>query len=292
MKTLKTLAVVIALFTAQQSIALTQPIGSVKDTRVQTIAYSDDDVISIHNLIGTTTQILFGEGETISKDKVIVGFKDGWSVEIRDNTLFIKAIATKSVAEEGKSAVVVDPIVKEWDTNMNVVTDRHVYQFDLTVHDGKTRQTAYLVKIVYPEDEAKKARQQEMIAAEKPDLTKTVQPTNLKYSYKVGNKSSDIKPVTVYDDGEFTYFQFAGNAPIPAIFSVDQTKHEAIVNSHIDPKVPGTIVVHQISREFALRQGDAVVGVYNDTYNSGIENRSGSTVEGAKRTMKDEHNDN
>jgi len=81
---------------------------------------------------------------------------------------------------------------------------------------------------------------------------------NFKYQY-TGEPS--IAPVKVFDNGEFTYFQFAKkNAEYPAIFSVDASGFESLVNFRATGDY---IVVEKVSPQFTLRNGTDIVCVYN-----------------------------
>ncbi len=278
------------LLSAPFALALTVPKASPYDTRIQNADYNANDVFEINTKVGIGTQVLFAEGEEIAKDKAISGFIDGWSLEPVGNSLFIKASAIKGKDAEGKD-ILVEPIPGQWNSNILVSTNRRVYVLDLKLLSGGAK-VAYLVKFNYPEDELKKAQAEklakELAEEKKVIMEKTPVVKNMSYKMQAGKKSSNIEPGNVFDDGEFTYFTFAGNREIPAIFHVSENKEESIVNSHIDPKMPGTIVVHRIGRQFVLRYGDAVVGVYNEAFDKiGQLNTSGTTVDGVKRELKD-----
>jgi hypothetical protein len=65
----------------------------------------------------------------------------------------------------------------------------------------------------------------------------------------------------VFDNDEFTYFQFAKkNAEVPAIFTVDASGYESLVNFR---SVGSYIIVERVSPQFTLRSGKDIVCVYN-----------------------------
>jgi len=288
-------ALLFSFFASTMAFAEAIPSGSPLDSRIQSVDYSELNVVAVNNLLGTSTQILFSADEVIDADKTICGFSDGWTVQSKGNTVFVKAIQIAGVDTSSgqEKKVMIDPEPSKWNTSLSVTTNKHVYQFELKLNAVPTKRTSFLVKFAYPDDERRKNEElerkrieEERLAAMKPDLTKQPKPHNTNYKYKVNSRSGDIKPVTAYDDGEFTYFEFAPNGIIPAIFAVDQQKQEYTVNIHIDPKMPSTVVVHSLSREFVLRQGKAAVGVFNEAFDQGLANQTGSTVEGAERVLK------
>jgi len=65
---------------------------------------------------------------------------------------------------------------------------------------------------------------------------------------------------------------------------VFDAKSESLVNSHV---IEDTIVVQRVAKEFVLRLGDAVVGLYNESYDpDGIPPKNGMAVEGLQRVIK------
>lgn len=278
---------IVAMIVAPLACALTVPKPSPYDSRIQSADYNANDVFEINTKIGISTQVQFAEGESIATDKAVSGFVDGWSLVPSGNSLFIKAVAGKGMNQEGKE-VPVEPVPGEWNTNILVSTNRRVYVLDLKLLSGGAK-VAYLVKFKYPEDEFLRAQAEKLAKEKEVSLDKTPVVKNMAYKMQAGKKSSNIEPGNVFDDGQFTYFTFPGNREIPAIFHVNENKEESIVNSHVDPKMPGTIVVHRIGRQFNLRYGKAVVGVYNEAFDKlGELNVTGTTVTGVKRELKDQ----
>ena len=88
----------------------------------------------------------------------------------------------------------------------------------------------------------------------------------------------DVPPTAttaIWDDGQSTYFQFPGNQRLPGIFAVNPDGKEAVV----DYSVSGdTVTVHQVSREFRLRDGAAIACVTNNAYDSIGTNYGTGTV--------------
>ncbi len=92
---------------------------------------------------------------------------------------------------------------------------------------------------------------------------------NINYTKQVLNKGEDADPSAVFDDGRFTYFEFPGAREIPAVFAHGSDGEATRVNWHMNGNY---VVVQRTARKFTLRLGDAVVGVFNESFDrTGIE---------------------
>ena len=60
-----------------------------------------------------------------------------------------------------------------------------------------------------------------------------------------------------------TYFQFKKNDVTPAVFAVDESGNESLVNFTIQGQY---LVVERIGRQFTLRDGKAATCIFNDSY--------------------------
>lgn len=110
------------------------------------------------------------------------------------------------------------------------------------------------------------------------------EPRNWRYSMEVLPGGEDIAPALVFDDGRFTYFVFPPNREIPAIFYLSPQSEETRINFHMEKDLA---VVQRMGRRFVLRLGEAVVGIWNDAYDStGVPTVEGTTVSGVSRTLR------
>ncbi|GAL10944.1 outer membrane and periplasm component of type IV secretion of T-DNA complex [Vibrio astriarenae] len=104
---------------------------------------------------------------------------------------------------------------------------------------------------------------------------------------QVGKHSRSIAPARAFDDGRFTYFTFAQNSEIPAIFIVTDSGEETLMNSHISAGDLNTIVVQRIAPQFVFRLGASVVGVTNQAFDTvWVDTQSGSTIKAVERRVK------
>ncbi len=188
--------------------------------------------------------IEFKKNETIST--ITMGDPSLWLFEHLGNRLFLKPVG------EGNSQ-----------TNMTVITNKRIYHFELTAKEARgidDKDLIFVAKFVYPDEKDKNILQfPKALASDIPDLT-NISVYNFNYQY---TGEPTIAPLKVFDNGEFTYFQFSRlNAEIPAIFSVDNAGFEAIVNYRVAGEF---IIVEKVTSQFTLRNGSDIVCVYNSS---------------------------
>ena len=106
------------------------------------------------------------------------------------------------------------------DTNMTVITDKNLYEFNLVSHPALL-DTTYKIKFTYGE----------RVKNNKP-LSRNPVKVNTDYSY-AGNER--LKPDEVFDDGEFfTYIKLPDSSNMPAFYAVDGNREESIVNYRLE----------------------------------------------------------
>lgn len=223
-----------------QAAQMPRYLGSEKKFR--SYIYNPNDV---YRYIGHYTYqgfIEFEEGETIGT--ISMGDPSLWLFEHLGNRLFLKPIG------EDHS-----------ETNMSVITNKRVYHFELMAREASgisDQDLIFVAKFVYPDEKDKNIVQfPRATPSDEPDM-RNLAIYNFDYQY-TGEPS--IAPIKVFDNGEFTYFQFTKkNAEIPAIFTVDAAGFESLVNF----RAAGSyIIVERVSPQFTLRNGDDIVCVYN-----------------------------
>lgn len=179
-----------------------------------------------------------------------------WLFESLQNRLFLKPVG------EDNS-----------ETNMTVITNKRVYHFELVAREAKgitDKDLIFVVKFVYPDEKDKNLVQFNKIPpSDDPDL-RDLSPYNFNYQY---TGEASIAPMKVFDNGEFTYFQFPKkNAELPAIFTVDAQGFESLINFRATSTY---LIVERVAPQFTLRNGPDIVCVYNmNLYASGRVNQS------------------
>lgn len=186
--------------------------------------------------------IEFQEGETVST--ISMGDPSLWLFEHLGNRLFLKPVG------EDNS-----------ETNMTVITSKKIYHFELTAKEAKgiqDKDLVFVVKFAYPDDKDKNIVEfPNKEPSDAPDM-RNLAAYNFSYQY-TGEPS--IAPIKVFDNGEFTYFQFAKkSAEVPAIFTVDASGYESLVNFRAAGEY---IIVERVAPQFTLRSGSDIVCVYN-----------------------------
>jgi type IV secretion system protein VirB9 len=209
------------------------------DPRVRTIYYNPVNVVSVDASHGVSTMIVFGDTEKI--ETVAVGDSVSWKIEPnkRGNIIFLKPVEAKTT------------------TNMNVVTDKHVYTFILRAHAASEGDQTFLIKFHYPDDEAdaKLLAQAQKLVSEPNRDNFQHEDSNTDYRFR---GDGELKPKNAFDDGVKTWFRFDGD--IPAIFIVEDGKREILANFRREGEY---IVVDKIARQWMLRRGDAALCLFN-----------------------------
>ena len=276
----------IGLTLALPSWALQTPTTSQNDRRIKYVDYRADDVVPIQACEGVISTITFSEGEVV--ENYGSGFSTAWEFATRDNHFYLK------------------PKERQGTTNLIVMTNKRVYTFDVKYsartkgvtyrmifrypdeekaaleakakEDAKKallQQDAIDSAVPSPKDELARLRAEQGILPGEEDpgaLVKTARIVgkpgyNWSYTMNFGDSpaSKDIAPAAVYDDGRFTVIRMPVGAELPAVYQVLPQDGEQLVKTHVDPR-QNAIIVEKVCRELRLRNGSAVVGIYNEDY--------------------------
>lgn len=279
-------------FASSAAYAVDVPTSSRYDNRIQYVNYNPGDVVLVRALPGLGARVVFGEDEHVLD--IASGFSQGWEFLDRRNIVYMKPKSIKVTNAEGVE-VVMPPKAGDWDTNLMVTTNKYMYDIDLKLmpgggNDGKpaiNQRVAYRVQYLYPVEARAKEREEARKQAAQAKLDVQPAPMNWHYSMEIGDNSQGIAPTMAYDDGRFTYLRFPNNRDFPTAFLVAADGTESIPNSHIDPNNPDVLVIHRVVPEFALRLGNSIVGVYNESFDpDGLPPSKGTTVPGVQRIIK------
>jgi type IV secretion system protein VirB9 len=227
--------------------AITEPRKGTADARVKTLTYRENDVFELKGHYGFTTMVELSPKEHI--ETTSIGDSEAWQVipsTQRSNILFVK------------------PLEPNAETNMTVLTDKRIYAFELSASIAssyKSDDLAFRVRFIYPEDA------QEIQQKKKPSL-KDYDPQegadtsdwNFDYAYSGARR---LRPEQAFDDGTFTYLKFGKQDITPAIFVVDESGHESLINFNIQGQY---LVIERVGRQFTLRDGDIATCIFNEAY--------------------------
>ncbi len=232
------------LFAPVEALAVQKPRPIATDNRIQTARFSPNEVYKFVGHYGYQSLIEFQEGEEIQA--VSLGDSVAWQVNPVKHRLFIK------------------PIEQEATTNMTIVTDRRVYNFEISAQETRNprdKGMIFVLRFIFPEEYGA-GFAQSVSTSKIPDLTDPETVAKLNFNYSIRGLDN-IAPIRVFDDGEFTYFQFRDpNADVPAFFLVDGSGNEGMINYRT---IGDYIVVERVAARFTLRHGSYVMCIYNET---------------------------
>lgn len=228
------------LIVSSSAYALQEPRPISTDRRIRTVRFSPNEVYQFIGHYGYQSSIEFSEDEKVQT--VSIGDSVAWMVNPAENRLFLK------------------PIEQNATTNLTVITDKRTYFFELHAEETnniRDDEMIFTVRFVYPQNDTAALDFAQFEAM--PDIEAYPERYNFNYSVR---GSESISPIRIFDDGNFTYFEFKDkNAEIPAFFHVDSAGDEELVNFR---KRGNYIVVERVSPAFTLRRGPELMCVYNE----------------------------
>ena len=231
------------LSTVQSASALQVPRPIATDNRIQTVRYSENEVYKFTGHYGFQTIIELAPDEEVVT--VSLGDSIAWLINPVGSRLFLK------------------PVEQDALTNMTLITNKRIYQFELHAEETENirdKNMLFVLRFLYPEDDSNEYTSyggEEAL----PDLTDSEVRAKLNFKYSIVGPDT-IEPIRIFDDGEFTYFEFKNiNAELPAFFAVDSAGNESLVNFR---KVGNYIIVEHVNARYTLRHGTDVLCVFND----------------------------
>lgn len=266
------------------------------DPRIRYVRYVPDQVTVIRVQRGYVTRIILEPGEKIAV--AATGFSADCAKPELEWCLR---------ADVGTNQIWVKPKDGATFNNLEVNTNKRDYSIELKVlkdagskrnRDGRSTkdqaEPMFRVMFEYPlsmplsqmlASQSWDPDSDEALAADiKSASDSPPSPRNWKYTIQVLQGADDIVPSLVFDDGAFTYFQFAGNREVPSVFHVSADGEEGRVNWHMRGDL---YVVKRMSRKFVLRLGSAVIGVFNEAFDvEGVPPVDGTTSDRVSRVLR------
>lgn len=262
--------------------------SSDKDARIRRVVYSPDAVVTINTKRGQVTHIV------LAPDEAIVGEPaTGQGSDCRVET------STWCVATTDGRDLFVKPKAGATTNNLIVVSTKRRHVFELVPVDKGP--AAMRVAIVLPPPpplpetpkpvampampriEVPPPLSAEQLVANRMRAAPLVR--NADYSVAVGQYGEAIVPTLVWDDGRFTYFQFPGNRPLPAVFETAADKSEEVINVRMNED--GLLVADRVSRRFVLRLGESVAAIVNEAFDpTGQPPKDGTLIPGVARVVQ------
>ena len=228
-----------ALGAAGGALAERAPYAVPLDSRIRTVAFEKDNVVVVYGTIGVSTMIVLGDDERIA------------TVAIGDS------LAWQAVPDQSKRYLFIKPLDKTAVTNMNIVTNKRIYNLILRAGATSSR-VVFKLRFSYPDEESSArllSKAQAMAAW--PNLKELQKNGNANFDYAYKGHIA-AKPDAVFDDGVKTFFRFTGE--VPAIFVVNLDKTETLANYRREGQF---IVVDKVAGQFTMRNGPNTACVFN-----------------------------
>ena len=182
--------------------------------RYRFVEYHPSELVVLKVAPGYQIGVEFEAGERI--ESVALGSSDAWDVtpSQRGDHLFLKVL------------------VPGVSTNMTVITDRRTYLFDLQPIASPTADMAYVVRFAFPD------------ALQSSELS-----TYRRWGYRLSG-SRALRPTAMTDDGVRTYIEWSMASVIPAIFAIDGSGRERLVNGVVRD---GVLVIDAVAPRLRFR---------------------------------------
>ena len=233
------LSLVISTFFLINVFAIEKPL--VTDSRIKTFIYNPNEIFRVVVHYNYQTSIEFSKGEEIKT--ISSGNNYVWQLTPVGNRLFIKPLE--------------DNIL----TNMTIITNERVYQFEIQskpYSSNVDNELVYVVRFFFPTTEEKTVM---------PEVEKTedkyqifdIEPYNFNY-----NIVGPVKflPTKVFDDGVKTYIYYSKDIKLTKP-SIKIVKKGGIV-SKIKPKIVGDyLVINDVGKFLELSFNNSIVEITN-----------------------------
>lgn len=224
------------------------------DHRVRTVIYQPDQVYKYTGHYHYQSSIEFAPDESILT--ISMGDSTAWMLNPSGFRLFLK------------------PIEQDATTNMTIITNKRTYLLELHARetdDIDDKEMVFIMRFLYPnenigggggrrgssDDTGSFSRYLDSVPDPLSDLGKF----NLNYTVA---GTDIIAPIRIFDDGQFTYFQFRNkNADLPAFYMVDDQGNESLINFRTRGDY---IVVERVAKKFTLRNGTLIACVFNEAW--------------------------
>ena len=271
--------------------AAAEPAPGRTDPRLRWVVYNERQVIEVKGHYGYQTLVQFGVAEEITD--VSIGDGLAWQVDIpaRKNLMFLKpveayastnlTVLTARPALDGageRTRVYVFSLVASVPREEGISAALRRAEREAAIPSAQQAEATtaadftWVIHFHYPEDQAERLAMRVRRSQERQDArvspgragTETgIDPAAWNWQYTFAGDSTQA-PVSVFDDGQHTYFQFDPRTRVPAIFLVHPDETESLVNVVRRGRF---LVVHDLARQFTLRNGEIETCVFNEGFN-------------------------
>ncbi len=218
------------------------------DSRIRVMVYSPDDVFKFTGYYNYQASIELAKDEEVQS--ISMGDTTGWQIIPSGNRIFLK------------------PVDDDATTNMTLITNKRTYYFELYAdhaQDIRDPDMVFNVKFIYP-DEEDTDNFKTYSVSNTSDMPNLEHPESYNFNYSISGHE-DIAPIKIFDDGQFTYLQFRDrNNQIPAIFAVDSSQKEEIVNYRPSKADANLIIIERVYKKLSLRLGRKITCIFNESH--------------------------
>ena len=271
------------------------PIPGRQDARMRYLAYDPNQVVHLSTAVGATLVVGFGPKEMVTA--VAVTDSKDLKAMPKGNFLFFKS----------QEALALQPVIVLTSTEGG---EMRRYVFEITTVPAQSLAVNapgiyYSVQFTYPADEAVRQRAQAEAQAAKEQAEAQARAAQLQLQaahhqmerqardplsgdrnwHYVAQGNRSLLPLEVFDNGYSTVFRFPGNVRIPSVFVINPDGKEATPNY----AVKGDLVqVEAVARGWRLRDGDTVLGVWNQAFDPvGRNPETQTTSPNVQRVVRD-----
>ena len=192
------------------------------DPRLQSVVYDPSQIVRLRGTLGYQLTVELSSDEQIQN--IAIGDSAAWQVSInrRGDHLFVK------------------PIRADVSTNMTVITNIRVYNFELLPLPEPTSDMPWNIQFRYP------APRVEETSSQFVNVSSVLRRTS---RYRVTGDRM-VRPVSISDDGVHTYLRWPADRPIPAVYELAANGDEQLVNGGMrgDEYVIDSVAVELVFR--------------------------------------------
>jgi|KBSSwiStaDraftv2_1062776.scaffolds.fasta_scaffold03736_10 type IV secretion system protein VirB9 len=195
-------AALVAVLAAVPAVAQIAPQPATGDPHLQFVNYDSGQIVQLRGAAGYQLMVELSPDEQVQS--VALGDSTAWAVSINKagDRLFIK------------------PLQALVPTNMTVVTSVRVYNFELVPLAGPEGDMPYTVRFQYP------AVRPEIADGQYVDVSAAARRLS---KYRISGARA-VRPLSISDDGQRTYISWPKGASIPAVYALDGSGREVLVN--------------------------------------------------------------
>ncbi|MBU1248615.1 MAG: TrbG/VirB9 family P-type conjugative transfer protein [Proteobacteria bacterium] len=229
--------------------------------------YSDTNIIKVMLRENMQTTLIFPFGEEIIN--VEIGDRVNFKYVANKKDLSLAHIAMiysilpgadTNLTAFGKSGNIYSFYLRSYSVEANVPPDFRIHIMDASVQDrvAAIKQAEANASCQGCDEKDKPAKQ-----AKAPDgdylrsLPEKIDPSQINMAYITADGASMLQPLRIFDDGYFTYFEFAPDnmdqvEGVPVVYKVVDG-YDTLVNTRIQK---GSVIAESINERWTIRRGD------------------------------------